>query len=313
MNQHSSSKEENSFLFSTSLVFNENIDKLWLVVKDLSTTAKIVDFLDNFKFIKGDNTWTPENVFSLYWVGVSNIEIKCISLNMTRMKKIIKWKMNCHIGISYYKTMILYRITNTDKTLVKIIITRCEKNKLVEFSSQKSYYNDLQYDILNYQSNYLQNLQKDKCLYQSCSIDKNHNKIWNFVSDFKKISNLCPDVIKNIEYKGAFNEEGTFIKFYHCESKKINFYKITKYITPIKTKTFIGRFEAVGTDLKNIPIIIELQVTMIEQNKTLFSVLLNFKNKSNKDIIDNFEINLKNVINKIIEHIKTNEKEFVSD
>ena len=51
---------------------------------------------------------------------MSNIEIKCISSKVTRMKKKIKWKFMCDIGINYYKTMILYRITESDKTLVKI-------------------------------------------------------------------------------------------------------------------------------------------------------------------------------------------------
>ena len=76
MKNQSPSKKESSFLFSTSLIFDENIDKLWLHLKDLSAETKIVDFLDNFKLIKGENTWTSLNNFSLYWIGVSNIEIK---------------------------------------------------------------------------------------------------------------------------------------------------------------------------------------------------------------------------------------------
>ena len=154
MSNLSSSKNEGSFLFSTSLLFDENIDKLWLFLKDLSLETKVVDFLDNFKLIKGENSWTPGNIFSIYWVGVSNIEVRCLSSNVTRMKKKIKWKFKCDIGISYYKTMILYRITNDDKTLVKFNFTRCEKNKDVDFSSQMNYYANLQYEILVMLSQY---------------------------------------------------------------------------------------------------------------------------------------------------------------
>ena len=158
MSKQSPNKKESSFLFSTSLIFEENIDKLWLFLKDVSAETKVVDFLDNFKFINGENTWTPGNIFSLYWIGVSNIEVKCISSNVTRMKKKIKWKFKCDIGISYYKTMILYRITQNDRTLVKVILTRCEKNKLIDFSPQMNYYINLQYDILIFQSKNLQNI-----------------------------------------------------------------------------------------------------------------------------------------------------------
>ena len=313
MKKQSPSKKEGSFLFSTSLIFDENIDKLWLHLKDLSAETKIVDFLDNFKFIKGDNTWTSGNTFSLYWIGVSNIEVKCISSKATRMKKKIKWKFICDIGISYYKTMILYRITNCDKTLVKIIMTRVEKNKLIDFSPQMNYYINLQYDILNFQAKYLQNLKKDKNIYQSCIINKDHIKIWDFVIDLKNIPKIFPGIIEKIEYKGAKNEVGSFIKLYSCELKKVLFYKITKFFTPIKAKTFKWQIEAVGTDLTDVPLSIEIQVSSIEKNKTYFSMLFNFKNKSDEEKVNKLEINLKYLINKIKEYIQGNEKELNND
>ena len=133
--KHSYNKDD-YFLFSTSLIFEENIDKLWLYLKDLSAETKNIEFLDNFKLIKGENTWTIGNIFSLYWVGVSNIEIICVSTSVSRMKKKIKWKFICDIGISYYKTMILYRISTDDKTLVKLNFYRCEENRLVDFNPQ---------------------------------------------------------------------------------------------------------------------------------------------------------------------------------
>ena len=313
MKNQSPSKKEGSFLFSTSLIFDENIDKLWLHLRDLSAETKIVDFLDNFKLIKGENTWTSGNTFSIYWIGVSNIEIKCISSKATRMKKKIKWKFMCDIGINYYKTMILYRITESDKTLVKIIMTRVEKNKLIDFSPQMSYYINLQYDILNFQAKYLQNLKKDKNVYQSCIIDKNLKKIWDFLIDLKNIPKICPGIIENIEYKGAKNEIGSFIKLYSCDLKKVLFYRITKFLTPIKAKSYKWQIEAVGTDLTDAPVYIEMQVSSIEQNKTYFSLLFNFKNKSDEGRVNKLEVNLKNLINKIKEYINENEKEFNSD
>ena len=124
-------EKDDSYLFSTSLIFDENIDKLWLYLRNLSAESKNIDFLDEFKFIKGDNTWSPGNIFSMYWVGVSKIKIKCISVKVDRMRKKIKWKFKCDIGINYYKTLILFRITQSNKTLVKIIIERTEKKKQI--------------------------------------------------------------------------------------------------------------------------------------------------------------------------------------
>ena len=64
--------KDDSFLFLTSLIFEENIDKLWLYLRDLSFETTNIDFLDNFKYIKGDNTWTIGNICSIYWVGVTH-------------------------------------------------------------------------------------------------------------------------------------------------------------------------------------------------------------------------------------------------
>ena len=65
--------------------------------------------------------------------------------------------------------------------------------------------------------------------------------------------------------------------------------------------------------MKNIPIIIEVQANMIEKNKTYISILFNFENKSDADFVNRYEINLKNLFNKLKEYINENEKEFSDD
>ena len=303
-------KKENSFLFSTSLIFDENIDKLWLYLRDISAGIKYVNFLDNFKFIKGDNTWTVGNVFSLYWIGVSNIEVKCLSSSVTRTKKKIKWKFKCEIGISYYKTMNLYRITNSDKTLVKVNLTRCEKNSNVDFGPQTKYYLNLQYDILNSQTNYLHNIKKDKKLYESCIINLNHLKIWNFITDLKNLLIIFPEYLKKVDYNGPIGEIGTFIKINIKDFEKTIFLRIVDFSFPTKRKTYKCTFEAVGTDLVNLPHIIEIQLNIIEANKTHLSFFINFGSKASKQVLNGFDINLKKLINKLLDYMNENEERF---
>ena len=309
-NKKYSYNKEDYFLFSTSLIFDENIDKLWLYLKDLSAETKNIEFLDNFKLLKGDNTYTVGNIFSLYWVGVSNIEIMCVSTSVSRMKKKIKWKFKCDIGISYYKTMILYRISTDDKTLVKLNFYRCEENEAIDFSPQLQYYLNLQFDILSSQSQYLQGIKKKKKVFQSCIINNNYLKVWNFITNLKNLSNLFPEVLKDVEYNGPFNEIGTFIKFYHCNSQKTIFLKIAEFSSSIKKNNLKCKFETIGTDIVNFPLIIEIQVTIISSTKTYVSGFYVFDCKSNDKIVNIFELNLKNIINKISRHIKENRQEF---
>ena len=306
-------KKDSSFLFSTSLIFNENIDRLWLYLRDFSIETKNSDIVDNFKLIKGDNTWTVGNVFSLYWVGVSNMEIKCISSDITRTRKRIKWKVKCDIGISYHKAINLYRITNVDKTLVKVIITRCENNRLIDINPQLKYYLNLHHDILHSQSNYLQSIKKDYEIYESYVFDLNYSKVWDFITNLKNVLIIGPEFFKNIEYNGPYNEVGTFIKINFIDFEKTIFLKIVEYSSPRKKKTYKCRFEAVGTDLKDIPHIIETQLNIIEENKIHLSFFYNFGNKNNKQTINKIEINIKKLINKIIAYIKDNQKKFLND
>ena len=97
-------------LFSTSLIFEQNIDKLWLFLRDLNNEVKVIDYLDNLKLIKGDNTWNKGNIFSFNCLGVSPLKIICKNIDSNKNKKVIKWKVIAQIGIEYYKELYLYKI-----------------------------------------------------------------------------------------------------------------------------------------------------------------------------------------------------------
>ena len=96
------SNENNINLFSTSLVFEQNIDTLWLYLRDLNSIIKANDFFENLQFIKGNNTWVKGNIFSFNWIGLTRLKIECIYIKSNINKKIIVWKAKAHIGISFY-------------------------------------------------------------------------------------------------------------------------------------------------------------------------------------------------------------------
>lgn len=301
--------KKDDYLFSTSLIFDENIDKLWICLRNLSTESTNLEFLDNFKYIKGDNTWTPGNIFSLYWVGVSKIEIKCISTRVERMRKKIKWKFKCDIGINYYKTLILFRITQSNKTLVKIIITRTEiKNYSIDSSSSLNYYNGLQLKILEGHSRHLKNIEKELISYESCIVNQNYKKIWNLILEFKNVSALSPIPMKNIQFKGPIYEVGSFIKFvYEVENiKETAFLKVIKYEMSERKKNWLIRYETIGSNNKNIARIFEFKMTIINENKVQLSYFHIFPSDTNKNMFDIFSIKKKEAIIKIKNYFEEN-------
>jgi hypothetical protein len=303
--------KDDNYLFSTSLIFDENIDKLWLYLRNLSAECKNIDFLDEFKYIKGDNTWSPGNIFSMYWVGVSKIKIKCISTKVDRMRKKIKWKFKCDIGINYYKTLILFRITQSNKTLVKIIIERTEKkNNLIDSSQSLNYYTSLQFQILEQHSKYLQKVKKDLISYGSCIVYQNYKKVWRYLNDFKTINALTPMTIKDIKYNGPVNKEGSFIKFYYENEniKKIVYIKVVKYEMSENKKIGLIRWDTIGTDNINIPKISEFKIIIINENKVQLSFNHIFPYNSEPNIFDEFKIKKLEGIKNIKKFLENNEE-----
>ena len=287
-------KDDNTNLFSTSLIFDENIDILWLYIRDLSHQVSNTDFLDNFKYIKGDSTWKIGNICSMYWIGVSQIEMKCISIEVDRMKKKIIWKIKIDIGISYYKTLYLYRITNDNKTLVKVVVSRTEKeNNLIDFSQSKEYYLKMHYNILINHSKYLKNIKKEKFSYTSCIINQNYLKVFDIIA-------------KNIEFKGPIPEIGSYIKFYIEKFNNTVYLQVTKYKLPKKSKTCVWRLEAIGSYIVDVAKFIELKVIAINDNQCKFSMLHRFIYTTTKEFIENFRVNKKENIKKIKSLVENN-------
>ena len=134
-------KKKNSFLFSTSLIFEQNIEKLWHFLRDLNNETKVIDYLDDLKYVKGNNTWDKGNIFTCNWIGFTPLKVICKNIYSDINKKVIKWKIIADIGIEYYKEIYLYKITQNGKTLVKSVISKSEKeNKLIAFKDTKNYY-----------------------------------------------------------------------------------------------------------------------------------------------------------------------------
>ena len=307
-----SDKKKTLFLFSYSLIFDENIDKLWIYLRDMCAETSNVDFLDDFKYIKGDNTWTIGNKFSLYWIGVSHLEIKCISIKVDRMKKKIRWKFKMDIGIEYYKQITLYRITQNNKTLVKACVYNLEeKNNLINAGESWGYYINLSLGILKKQSKYLQNTKKDIISYGSTIINKNYLKVWKNLHDFKKINEIFPFPGTDMKFKGQINKVGSFIKYRDDISKQTIFLRVCTYDMSEDKKQWLMRFESIGTNLHNIPKKFEFKIIKINEDKTQISILDQFPYDTDKNFMNEFEIKKNKSLKKIKEYLENNDQEFI--
>ena len=298
--------DEKSNLLTTSLIFDQNIDALWLYLKDFNNTVKAMDFFENLQFIKGNNTWNEGNIFSFNWIGLTHIEGKCIGIKSTCNKKIIIWKAKGDIGINFYKTLCLYRITKNNKTLVKSIISRTEhKNELIDFSGSRNYYLNTEFSILENTSKLLNSMKKDIKSYESCIINANYLKVWEFITDLKKLSEIAPIIGSKIEYSGEKLKVGSFIKYYIDVLKKTVFFKITGVEMPKNMRNWIYKLESIGVNVKNVPIYIENKLTIIDENKTQLSILHIFSYNTDQKFVDIFNINKKEIMKKYVKTLES--------
>ena len=296
-------KKDNSLLFSTSLVFEENIDKLWFFLRDLNNEIKLIDYLENLQYIKGDNSWNKGNIVSINWIGFANIKFKCKSIFDNKNKKIIKWKAKGDIGIEYYKKVSLYRITQNDTTVVKSTVWQAEKEKEVnDYNTTRNYYLNLEYNILLKKSNYLKNLKKDINLYESCIIKSNYKKVLNFILDFNNLSQIWNNIGKNFESNNFKIEEDSFLKFEINDLPTTIFYKIIEIKIYKKKKCSKIKLEAIGTNIGYIPKLVEYKIIKIDDNRTQISIL----NKVKYDITKDLLTRIQNIIKEALKKYKLN-------
>jgi hypothetical protein len=290
---------ETIVLFSTSLIYNQGIDKLWLFLRDLQNDVKILDKFDNFEFIKGDNTFIPGNKFSINWIGLTLLKFECISIKFDRTKKEIKWKAKGDIGIKFYKTMTLYRITHDSKTLVKVIITKKQKKAdLNQTNTDYNYYLNLEYSFLLKKSLYLNGLNEDIISYESCIINKNYSIVWRYISDLKKLNEFAPIIGTNFEYNSPNIKVGVFLKFFIKELNIIVFMKIIEFEEIKKNKSCWIKLETIGSKVDNSPKMIEYKITIIDNKTTYLSIFHQFYNTNSKNYLKKFNINKKEIIKK---------------
>ena len=274
-------------------------------MKDLNSIIKVNDFFENLQFIKGNNTWVKGNIFSFNWIGLTRLTIECIYIKSNNNKKIIVWKNKAHIGISFYKSLFLYRITQNNKTLVKSTISRTEdRNELIDFGDSKNYYLNTEFNVLKNNSKYLNSMIKDIISYESCIINVNYLKVWEFIIDLKKLSEIAPIIGSNIEYCGEKLKVGSFLKYYIDALDKIVFFKIIGVEVPKKKKSWIYKLEPVGVNVKNIPIYMEIKVTKIDEDKTQLSLLHKFSYTTDQKFIELFSINKKEIMKQYVKYLE---------
>ena len=82
---------------------------------------------------------------------------------------------------------------------------------------------------------------------------------------------------------------------------------------PKKIKNWKYKLDSIGVNIKNLPIFIEIKVTIIDENKTQLSVLHKFSFDTDQKFIKFFSINKKEIMEKYVKYLENTNKKFKSN
>lgn len=292
-------------LLSFSHILNVNIEILWKLLRDL---MNLNDRLSkNFIFIKGNNTWKIGNKFSFFWYNLYNVKGETIDIIDESERKKISWKIETDFGFHYIKSCYLYKISEKEQTLLKLIITTKQVYTYNLLSTpQKNYFHSINIDFEQKKRKFFQKTVENTISYESCIVNANFKTIWDLITDLKKIGKLAPIIGTNIESWGMPLEVGSFWKSYLNNYHKTVFLKVNKVEMNEKKNIWLYSCETIGTDEFIIPQEIQFRVIKLEEKKTQLSLTNKFSKKINKNVLKILNINKRDILKRIKRYLESN-------
>ena len=250
--------------FEISYIFSENISRVWNCLKSIPLISVIEpSLLSQVYLIKGKNTWTEGSEFKGYWVGVSYLSGKCVKVDNSPNTKTISWVYDLAIQISFTKTINLYEITNTDTTLVilKVELIATDQVDYQPVSTENDSYIQLYTNLLKKFDKYLKENPINLTNYQSCVIPQNMKVLWDFITNFNKVTTISKLFADKFEYKGDLYQKGTFIKGLNGPNNKAIFLRVKSVQNDPNSKIWNYIVETFGTN--NAVVKQDLEISVI--------------------------------------------------
>lgn len=144
--------EERIQFLEVNKIVPDDINRVWVFSRNAAILS-ILDpsFISQVNLTKGTDTWTEGNEYQAYWVGVSSFRSKCVKVVNEPNRKIIQWRLDLEINLTFEKTLQLYKITDYDTTLIILKMVQLI-NKTVDtifMDDEKKFYWNLYNNLLN--------------------------------------------------------------------------------------------------------------------------------------------------------------------
>jgi len=275
-----------AFDFETSYVFNENIERVWIFLRDVSLIEKVnPNLITQFQLKKGNNSWTVGNKFTSYWIGVSQIESECIFSKTHTNLKVIVWKYNLQINLFFYKCLFIYKITEDDSTLATINIkTPLDENEYTPYYDLLDGYKKLYHDLLTLYAKYMKLSNVSIINYESTIVKKNIKFVWDFCTNLNNITPIWDLLKGKFEYYGDLFQKGTFIRGNNAEGKTL-YLQVNDVQMNEKDNYWFYSIETFGTAAHLRKQEIKLGIIKIDENTSQVSFTHSFHENVSREIV----------------------------
>lgn len=216
MDSKENSKNEEEFLYkatekfifpkkiSTTYSYNDSIKRVWDVFKDFDKcNADFADMRTKCEFIVGNNTFEVNNEFKMTWKDSSELIFKCINVVDEEFHKKIAWRVHVPDYEVYYTHIYIIHSNTIEKNSIliwDIIYDQPEKlpftkdtlinmHKILLESCKR-------YEIILKKN--LDNLNQT----ESVIINKEKEKIWRLITNWKEFVQIVPAVADEVELEG---------------------------------------------------------------------------------------------------------------
>ena len=290
--------KQNSICYS--YIINANIEKSYIYLKELLSLNN--EDSANYFFVQGNDTWKIGNKFIYFWSKSYKLYIQIIEIIEEFDKKKISWEIETNFGLHYIKSYHLYRVTDNEKTLVKIIITFREYTyfNLSPLFQKKYFHSYINKETFIQKSKSIQKLKENSISYESCIMNANFHDVWDFMTDLKNLSNLAPIIGTNLELWGNPLQIGSFWKCYLKNYNQIVFLKVIKVEKNEKRNRWLFALKTIGSYLFSFQQHeIEYCITKIDEEKTQLSFIHKFSKKIDKKYLKILSVNKKDILKRV--------------
>ena len=288
-------------------IIPENINRVWYFARNAALTP-ILDpsFVSQITLTKGINTWTMGNEYQGYWIGVSDFKSKCIMVKNDTNEKIIEWRIDLSINLSFFKTIHLYKVTDNDTTLLstKMVQVISQDSISVFREDEKKFYVNLYTNLIVKLAKYMKENESEISNYESCIVNQNPQRVFNFLINLNNAPLFGEYIAKRFEDNGNMIIPGTFIKGIKDNNETV-YLRIKKVENDIKNSTWKFSIQTFGTNNKLPKQEIELNVIRLNNNYCQISFLHIFEEIVERQNIYHLAKEKKSYLKRIKEYLET--------